>query len=198
MSFGRSTWKHMSTVAKDGEYTVNMQHVNCWRVFGNQFSDFCFVLAGMFVAAAIKELRQCVLPSMVFLVSHYTMVAISQQAGECSSLHRIWFTGGGIWSPLSYSCGCCYVIATVVVFVVLTWWLWGAHAVSLARLNILTPAPCPVAVRCVSCSTVMFRNVTPVYKLSHVCHLWCSGMWPPCINWVTCAIFDVQECDPRV
>jgi cadmium resistance protein CadD (predicted permease) len=39
----------------------------------------------MFVAAAIKELRQCVLPTMVFLVSHYTMVAISQQAGEYGS-----------------------------------------------------------------------------------------------------------------
>jgi hypothetical protein len=43
--------------------------------------ESCFLLAGMFVAAAIKELRQCVLPTMVFLVSHYTMVAISQQAG---------------------------------------------------------------------------------------------------------------------
>jgi len=41
-----------------------------------------FLFAGMFVAAAIKELRQCVLPTMVFLVSHYTMVAISQQAGQ--------------------------------------------------------------------------------------------------------------------
>ncbi|GFG36813.1 hypothetical protein Cfor_08647 [Coptotermes formosanus] len=43
-----------------------------------------FLFAGMFVAAAIKELRQCVLPTMVFLVSHYTMVAISQQAGPFS------------------------------------------------------------------------------------------------------------------
>jgi transformation/transcription domain-associated protein len=42
----------------------------------------------MFVAAAIKELRQCVLPTMVFLVSHYTMVAISQQAGEYGSPYR--------------------------------------------------------------------------------------------------------------
>lgn len=41
-------------------------------------------VTGMFVAAAIKELRQCVLPTMVFLVSHYTMVAISQQAGPLS------------------------------------------------------------------------------------------------------------------
>ncbi|XP_069681279.1 transformation/transcription domain-associated protein isoform X3 [Periplaneta americana] len=41
-------------------------------------------VTGMFVAAAIKELRQCVLQTMVFIVSHYTMVAISQQAGAFS------------------------------------------------------------------------------------------------------------------
>lgn len=38
-------------------------------------------LTGMFVAAAIKELRQHVLPTMVSLVRHYTMVAIAQEAG---------------------------------------------------------------------------------------------------------------------
>lgn len=38
-------------------------------------------LTGMFVAAAIKELRQFVLPTMVAVVRHYTMVAIGQQAG---------------------------------------------------------------------------------------------------------------------
>ncbi len=38
-------------------------------------------VTGMFVAAAIKELRQSVLPTMVALVRHYTMVAIVQQAG---------------------------------------------------------------------------------------------------------------------
>ena len=38
-------------------------------------------VTGMFVAAAIKELRQSVLPTMVALVRHYTMVAITQQAG---------------------------------------------------------------------------------------------------------------------
>lgn len=38
-------------------------------------------LTGMFVAAAIKELRQSVLPTMVNLVRHYTTVAIAQQAG---------------------------------------------------------------------------------------------------------------------
>lgn len=35
----------------------------------------------MFVAAAIKELRQHVLPTMVSLVRHYTLVAIAQEAG---------------------------------------------------------------------------------------------------------------------
>ncbi len=35
----------------------------------------------MFVAAAIKELRTAVLPTMVALVRHYTMIAIAQQAG---------------------------------------------------------------------------------------------------------------------
>nr|CAD7427558.1 unnamed protein product [Timema monikensis] len=38
-------------------------------------------ITGMFVASAIKELRKDVLPYMVFTVTHYTMVAISQQAG---------------------------------------------------------------------------------------------------------------------
>ena len=38
-------------------------------------------LTGMFVAVAIKELRQVVLPFMVSIVRHYTLVAISQQCG---------------------------------------------------------------------------------------------------------------------
>ncbi|XP_033222256.1 transformation/transcription domain-associated protein [Belonocnema kinseyi] len=38
-------------------------------------------LTGLFVAAAIKELRQSVLGTMVSYVRHYTMVAIAQQAG---------------------------------------------------------------------------------------------------------------------
>lgn len=38
-------------------------------------------LTGMFVAAAIKELRHHVLPTMVSLVRHYTLVAVAQQAG---------------------------------------------------------------------------------------------------------------------
>lgn len=38
-------------------------------------------LTGMFVAAAIKELRHPVLTTMVSIVRHYTMVAVAQQAG---------------------------------------------------------------------------------------------------------------------
>lgn len=38
-------------------------------------------LTGLFVAAAIKELRQTVLGTMISLVRHYTMIAIAQQAG---------------------------------------------------------------------------------------------------------------------
>lgn len=43
-------------------------------------------LTGMFAAAAIKELHSQVLPFLVALVHHYTLVAISQQAGpfRCS------------------------------------------------------------------------------------------------------------------
>lgn len=38
-------------------------------------------LTALFVTAAIKELRQFVLPTMVAVVRHYTMVAVCQQAG---------------------------------------------------------------------------------------------------------------------
>ncbi|RWS22181.1 transformation/transcription domain-associated protein-like protein, partial [Leptotrombidium deliense] len=38
-------------------------------------------LTGMFVAAAIPDLRQMVLPFMISLVRHYTLIAISQQSG---------------------------------------------------------------------------------------------------------------------
>ncbi|XP_072379030.1 transcription-associated protein 1 [Diabrotica undecimpunctata] len=38
-------------------------------------------LTGMFVAAAIKELRETVIPALVSLVRHYTMVAVAQQSG---------------------------------------------------------------------------------------------------------------------
>lgn len=44
-------------------------------------------LTGMFVAAATKELRQSVLPTMVAVVRHYTMVAIAQQAGPFPYKH---------------------------------------------------------------------------------------------------------------
>ncbi|XP_057664226.1 transcription-associated protein 1 [Diorhabda carinulata] len=38
-------------------------------------------LTGMFVGAAIKELRETVIPALVSLVRHYTMVAVAQQSG---------------------------------------------------------------------------------------------------------------------
>ncbi|XP_008557972.1 transformation/transcription domain-associated protein [Microplitis demolitor] len=38
-------------------------------------------LTGLFVAAAIKELKQSVIATMVSLVRHYTIIAIAQQAG---------------------------------------------------------------------------------------------------------------------
>ncbi|XP_045469394.1 transcription-associated protein 1 isoform X2 [Harmonia axyridis] len=38
-------------------------------------------LTGMYVAAAIKELRERVVPAMVSIVRHYTMVAVAQQSG---------------------------------------------------------------------------------------------------------------------
>lgn len=38
-------------------------------------------LTGVFVAAAIKDLGKVVVPTMVAFVRHFTMVAISQQAG---------------------------------------------------------------------------------------------------------------------
>lgn len=44
-------------------------------------------LTGMFVAAATKELRYSVLPTMVAVVRHYTMVAIAQQAGPFPYKH---------------------------------------------------------------------------------------------------------------
>lgn len=42
----------------------------------------------MFVAAALKELRQSVLPTVVAVVRHYTMVAIAQQAGPFRIVHN--------------------------------------------------------------------------------------------------------------
>ena len=45
-------------------------------------------VTGMFVAAAIKELRQCVLSTMVSLVRHYILVAIAQQAGPFSMANK--------------------------------------------------------------------------------------------------------------
>lgn len=44
-------------------------------------------LTAMFVAAATKDVRQSVLPTMVAVVRHYTMVAIVQQAGPFPHKH---------------------------------------------------------------------------------------------------------------
>lgn len=51
-------------------------------------------LTGMFVAAATKELRQYVLPTMVAVVRHYTMVAIAQQAGPFPCKHTYQMSNG--------------------------------------------------------------------------------------------------------
>lgn len=51
-------------------------------------------LTGMFVAAATKELRQYVLPTMVAVVRHYTMVAIAQQAGPFPFKHTYQMNNG--------------------------------------------------------------------------------------------------------
>lgn len=51
-------------------------------------------LTGMFVAAATKELRQYVLPTMVAVVRHYTMVAIAQQAGPFPHKHSYQINNG--------------------------------------------------------------------------------------------------------
>ena len=45
-------------------------------------------LTGMFLAAAIKELAQCVLPFMVNVVRHYTLVAIGQQSGPINLTNK--------------------------------------------------------------------------------------------------------------
>ena len=46
-------------------------------------------VTGMFVAAAIKELRTAVLSTMVHLVRHYTMLAIAQQAGPFPAVGQV-------------------------------------------------------------------------------------------------------------
>ncbi|XP_052871771.1 transcription-associated protein 1 isoform X2 [Anopheles cruzii] len=56
-------------------------------------------LTSMVVAAATKELRQSVLPTMVAVVRHYTMVAIAQQAGPFP-LHKHFPLASGGMDPL--------------------------------------------------------------------------------------------------
>jgi transformation/transcription domain-associated protein len=45
-------------------------------------------VTGMFVAAAIKELRTIVFQPMMALVRQYTMVALSQQAGPFNMANK--------------------------------------------------------------------------------------------------------------
>ncbi|XP_064648217.1 transformation/transcription domain-associated protein-like isoform X2 [Lineus longissimus] len=45
-------------------------------------------LTGMFVAAAIKDLRPSVLPNMASMVRHYTLVAVAQQCGPFPVLDK--------------------------------------------------------------------------------------------------------------
>ena len=53
-------------------------------------------LTGMFVAAAIKELRPQVLPFMASIVRHYTMVSIAYTAGRLIYMYRIQIVGEGM------------------------------------------------------------------------------------------------------
>ncbi|CAG2186713.1 TRRAP [Mytilus edulis] len=54
-------------------------------------------LTGMFVAAAIKELRQTALPFMACMVRHYTMISISQQTGMGQTLHNDFYLSRQVW-----------------------------------------------------------------------------------------------------
>ena len=45
-------------------------------------------LLSLLVAAAIKDLRNSVLPIMASMVRHYTLVAIAQQAGAFSAMEK--------------------------------------------------------------------------------------------------------------
>lgn len=42
-------------------------------------------LTGAFMSAVIKDLRPSALPFVASLIRHYTMVAVAQQCGKCSS-----------------------------------------------------------------------------------------------------------------
>ncbi len=59
--------------------TLNITHYYCADKQSRNVHQMA--VTGMFVAAAIKELRTAVLPTMVAMVKHYTMIAIAQQAG---------------------------------------------------------------------------------------------------------------------
>lgn len=72
---------------REGEIsTVHGPYYKCQDEQARQVHQMA--VTAMFVAAAIKDLRQSVLPTMVSLVRHYTMVAIAQQAGPFNMMGR--------------------------------------------------------------------------------------------------------------
>ncbi|XP_063882780.1 transformation/transcription domain-associated protein-like isoform X6 [Scylla paramamosain] len=72
---------------REGEIsTVHGPYYKCQDDQARQVHQMA--VTAMFVAAAIKDLRQSVLPTMVSLVRHYTMVAIAQQAGPFNMMGR--------------------------------------------------------------------------------------------------------------
>ncbi|OQR70315.1 Transformation/transcription domain-associated protein-like [Tropilaelaps mercedesae] len=64
----------------------NLGHYTCQHPL--HLSTHKMALTAMFVAAAIKELRGEVLPFFVSVVNHYTMVAVSQQAGPFMAAYK--------------------------------------------------------------------------------------------------------------
>lgn len=64
----------------------NLGHYTCQHPL--HLTTHKMALTAMFVAAAIKELRGEVLPFFVSIVNHYTMVAVSQQAGPFMAAYK--------------------------------------------------------------------------------------------------------------
>ncbi len=72
---------HCSFLDKDIPPTSSAALYKCSDAHARKVQEQA--LTGMFVAAAIKDLRPQVLPFMASMVRHYTMVAIAQQGGKC-------------------------------------------------------------------------------------------------------------------
>jgi transformation/transcription domain-associated protein len=70
---------HPNFVEKDIQLGSASSLYKCPDCHGRKVQEQA--LTGMFVAAAIKDLRPQVLPFMASMVRHYTMVAIAQEAG---------------------------------------------------------------------------------------------------------------------